>query len=254
MVFSVFQSFILDRILVTYLVWRLTFDFGCLCIYVCISFGDKKKHVERCCYAAVYGRRTYGRWEHAMHFVQKWQMQMRRNGKRRLQASVESWLSPKSSDRKCLSSSDSMSWEHFCLYKKHRLLLVIWCSTVIVWHSGNGKSSNGVGCLSELTQRQTWLLLGLVNIFVWANHLGMLPLTQTNSTSCPQRDMKWVPARMRWCSATVLSKRIQACANLVQSVLYDYFFQQCWLGTTSNTPPAQNTTWMIFRHADRLDH
>jgi len=56
---------------------------------------------------------------------------------------------------------------------------------VAVWHSGNG-----IGRINEVTIRRAWLVLGWVTVLGQANHLGVKPATQTNSSSYPMRDGK----------------------------------------------------------------
>jgi len=59
----------------------------------------------------------------------------------------------------------------------------------------------GVWCIDEVTLRRSRLVQGWVTVFGRANHLGMQPATHANSASYPTRDGKWVPDKVRWCSA-----------------------------------------------------
>jgi len=64
-------------------------------------------------------------------------------------------------------------------------------------------SGNGVGCISEVVLRRARLvgLLGWVTVFGEQTTSVFHQATQANSASYPQRDGKWVPAKVRWCFA-----------------------------------------------------
>jgi len=49
--------------------------------------------------------------------------------------------------------------------------------------------------------RRARLVLGWVTVHWQVNHLSLWPATQANSAFYPQRDGKWVPAKVRWRSA-----------------------------------------------------
>jgi len=66
-----------------------------------------------------------------------------------------------------------------------------------VWRSGNG-----IGRINEvITVRRVRLLLGWVTVFGQANHLGISPSHPGQLSLLPQRDGKWVSAKVRWWSA-----------------------------------------------------
>jgi len=60
----------------------------------------------------------------------------------------------------------------------------------------------------HVTVRRARLVLGWVTVFGGETTLVFHQATQTNSASYPQRDGKWVPAKMRWCSAAGESRQV----------------------------------------------
>jgi len=67
---------------------------------------------------------------------------------------------------------------------------------VAAWRNGNV-----VGRINEVTLRRARLVLGRVTVFGGQTTSLFHQATQANSASYPQRDGKWVPATVRWCSA-----------------------------------------------------
>jgi len=63
------------------------------------------------------------------------------------------------------------------------------------------RSGNVVGRIDEVTLRRARLVLGWVTVFSGQTTSVFHQATQTNSASYPQRNEKWVPAKVRWCSA-----------------------------------------------------
>jgi len=55
--------------------------------------------------------------------------------------------------------------------------------------------------INEVTLRQARLVPGWVTVSGRVHHLSLWPATQANSAFCPQRDRKWVPAKVQWCCA-----------------------------------------------------
>jgi len=79
-----------------------------------------------------------------------------------------------------------------------RLAGTTWVSWyhVAAWHSGNV-----AGYINEVTLRRARLVLGWVIVFGGQTTSVFHQATQANSTYYPQRDGKWVPVKVRWCSA-----------------------------------------------------
>jgi len=73
--------------------------------------------------------------------------------------------------------------------KWHMWLLAAWlsCSTLV--------------SITEVTLHRAWLVLGWVTIYGRVNHLSLWPATQANSAFYPQRNGKWVLAKVWWHSA-----------------------------------------------------
>jgi len=67
---------------------------------------------------------------------------------------------------------------------------------VAAWRSGNI-----VGRINEVTLRRARLVLGWVTVLGGQTTSVFHQATQANSASHPQREGKWVPAKVRWCSA-----------------------------------------------------
>jgi len=67
---------------------------------------------------------------------------------------------------------------------------------VAAWHNGNVD-----GHINEVTLRRARLVLVWVTIFGGQTTSVFHQATQANSTFYPQRDRKWVPAKVRWCCA-----------------------------------------------------
>ena len=59
------------------------------------------------------------------------------------------------------------------------------------------RSGNNVGRINEVTLCRARLVPGWVTVFWRDQNLGMLPATQTNSTSYPQRDGERISAKVR---------------------------------------------------------
>jgi len=55
--------------------------------------------------------------------------------------------------------------------------------------------------INEVTLRRAWIVLRWVIVFGGQTTSVFHQARQANSTSYPQRDGKWVPAKVRWCSA-----------------------------------------------------
>ena len=108
---------------------------------------------------------------------------------------------------------------------------------VVVWHS-----SNNVGRISDVTLRLAQLVLWWMWVFRWANHLSMWPAAKANSASCPEFDGKWVPYKVRWCSAVgskvSIAHSVCGCTCGWQVVLWSlvntchngacYAVKKCW--------------------------
>jgi len=62
------------------------------------------------------------------------------------------------------------------------------------------RSTNVVGHINEVTLRLARLVLGWVTVFGGQTTSVFHQATQANSASYHQRDGKWVPAKVRWCS------------------------------------------------------
>jgi len=60
---------------------------------------------------------------------------------------------------------------------------------------------NIVRRINEVTLRRARLVLGWVTVFGGQTTSVFHQATQANSASYPQGDGKWVPAKVRWCSA-----------------------------------------------------
>jgi len=71
-----------------------------------------------------------------------------------------------------------------------------WVNQVAAWRSGNI-----VGRINEVTLRRAPLVLEWVTFFGRQTTSVFYQVTHANSASYPQRDGKWVPAKVRWCSA-----------------------------------------------------
>jgi len=67
---------------------------------------------------------------------------------------------------------------------------------VAAWHGGNV-----VGRINEVTLRLARSVLGWVTVFGGQTTSVFHQTTQAKSAAYPQRDGKWVPAKVRWCSA-----------------------------------------------------
>jgi len=67
---------------------------------------------------------------------------------------------------------------------------------MVAWRSGNI-----VRRINEVALRRARLVLGWVTVFGRQTTSVFHQATQANSASYPQRDGKWVPAKVRWCSA-----------------------------------------------------
>jgi len=67
---------------------------------------------------------------------------------------------------------------------------------VAAWRSGNV-----VGRINEVALRRARLVLGWVTVFSGQTTSVFHQATQANSASYPQRDGKWVPAKVQWCCA-----------------------------------------------------
>jgi len=52
--------------------------------------------------------------------------------------------------------------------------------------------------INEVALRRAWLVLGWATICMRVNYVGLEPATQANSAFYPQRDKKWVPAKVQW--------------------------------------------------------
>jgi len=64
-------------------------------------------------------------------------------------------------------------------------------------------SGNIIGRINEVTLRRARLVLGWVTVFGGKTTSVFHQATQANSASYSQWDKKWVPAKVRWCSAAV---------------------------------------------------
>jgi len=67
---------------------------------------------------------------------------------------------------------------------------------VAAWRSGNI-----VGRINEVTVRRARLVLGWVIVFGGQTTSVFHQANQANSAFYPQRDRKWVPAKVQWYSA-----------------------------------------------------
>jgi len=67
---------------------------------------------------------------------------------------------------------------------------------VAAWRNGNV-----VGRINEVALRRARLVLRWMTVFGGQTTSVFQQATQANSASYPQRDGKWVPAKVRWCSA-----------------------------------------------------
>jgi len=85
------------------------------------------------------------------------------------------------------------------------MTVIIWSRplfTFLVFMSLAGwLSGSTLVSINEVTLRQTWLILRWVTVCWRVNYLRLWPATQANLGFYPQLVRKWVPTKVRWCSA-----------------------------------------------------
>jgi len=98
----------------------------------------------------------------------------------------------------CLVHCGRLSW----LFVSFRRTYIYSISYRIVsYRRGVAVTSLGITYINEVTLRWARLVLGSVTVFGGQTTSVFHQATQANSASYPQRDGKWAPAKVRWCSA-----------------------------------------------------